>query len=164
MVFYLLVTLFILLPVVTLFTKDKLHNFLVALFLCLALSLVFSAGLVGHVGNFSKVIDQINYQSTEIVSLRNGSKIKGSFILGSGQIKEKTYYFFYKKIGDGYKLGKVGTANTLIVEEENVTPKVKPFRYVRYNWYLLPFSFEGTKLRYRIVVPPDTVMKKFQVK
>ena len=60
----------------------------------------------------------------EIVSIRNEDSIEGSFFLGSGTLNDKTYYVCYSKTNKGYKLEKLETDKSYVIEDNDKTPSV----------------------------------------
>lgn len=68
-------------------------------------------------------------ENTLIYSLSTNieNRFTGSFFLGSGSIHgdENIYYYFYKKDGNGKRLVNCAAYNTIIMENNNITPHVE---------------------------------------
>lgn len=95
----------------------------------------------------------------KIVSLRNRNNISGSFILGSGYISEKEYYYTFKKVSNNsYKRLKIPTDNTTIIETNKKEPKL-----VKYQRSAV-FGLVDKGEFYKLYVPKGTIIKKFKVK
>jgi len=66
---------------------------------------------------------QFNHKTTgeivwthEIVALSNASEVQGSFSLGSGQVGEEQYYFYFTPVRGGHKMEKVKASQSIIFE------------------------------------------------
>lgn len=101
-------------------------------------------------------IDRID--TTFIESLKDGSTVTGSFILGSGFVNGRDVYIYYTKNADGgYIRNSIDTARTIIYMDENSKP------------YLISHYVETDELReqfisrYSLHVPNGTIMKTFTV-
>jgi hypothetical protein len=102
----------------------------------------------------------------EIVSIKQDGETQGQmtmFIIGSGFINETQYYFFYEQQGKNrYKLNKVPTDNSIIIESD-ATPSYKYFNYEPhqscYDWIL----FCSVQDKYEIYVPFGTIIKDFKL-
>ena len=86
----------------------------------------------------------------EIVSIRTEDSIEGSFFLGSGTLKDKTYYVCYSKNSKGYKLEKLETDKSYVIEDNDKTPSVYKVNYK---------NSLGTY--YNIYVPVGTIITTF---
>jgi hypothetical protein len=112
----------------------------------------------------SRSIDRYQYHqidridTTFIESLKDGSTVTGSFILGSGYINGRDVYIYYtKNVDGGYVRNSIDTARTIIYMDENSKP------------YLISHYVETDELReqfisrYSLHVPNGTIMKTFTV-
>ena len=59
-----------------------------------------------------------------IMSMSRGSSISGTFVLGTGTIKEKNYYFYYYQTDKGIKLGQIESDDTYIIETDEYEPSI----------------------------------------
>ena len=68
---------------------------------------------------------------TSIYGINKETNIKGSFIIGSGTIKNEYRYSYYVKYGvDSYKLDDVSAKNSIIIEDEEVKPYIVKWKNV----------------------------------
>ncbi|MDR2207164.1 MAG: hypothetical protein LBE36_13530 [Flavobacteriaceae bacterium] len=81
----------------------------------------------------------VEYRYTNIYSLSSHTQISGNFILGSGQIDSETYYYYFKKSGDGYILDKTPTNEIVIIENNRQHPALRVAKYERTNKFMLFF-------------------------
>lgn len=102
-------------------------------------------GLVQNYKEYSKEL-------YEIVSIQRDGEVSGSFVLGCGTLKEKTYYTYYYKTDRGYRFDKKSTDRTLIIETDEVTP------------CLYEIKNKGTlKVNYEIYVPTNTILRTYNL-
>lgn len=100
-----------------------------------------------------------------IHSLKNSNDIRGSFVLGSGNMEQVEYYYYYFKDINGYfKRGKKEVSETVIEERENIVPHIerKHIKYISRTGFVESYS-DFPSEKYKIVVPPGTVINKFEV-
>ena len=65
------------------------------------------------------------YREVAIKSLRTELEYNGHFVLGTGNLEGKTYYFYYYEVEPNiYALGKVETSKSVIYETNEVEPKL----------------------------------------
>ena len=104
--------------------------------------------------------------SIPIVSLKDSSSIEGHFFLGSGSIKDKTYYVYYKKLSDTqFQMDKIETEGCIIEENSSVEPNVY-FEAVYYSCpsWLAPFGeFRMADRNRKIIVPKGTIIRQFKL-
>ena len=94
-------------------------------------------------------------QSNEIISLKDNSTYKGSFFLGSGSIKNEPMFFYYKKVGKGFKLESIPTRKAIIIYSIE-SPKVEQIKYISNSkWSINP------RIRYNIYIPSGTIKTNF---
>ena len=96
-----------------------------------------------------------------IVSLRTQDKLSGSFLLGTGSIKDEEYYYMMEANPSGsYTRFKIKTKGVEILERKDCKPHVERiYRVYDKFWYL------GKRVsRTIIIVPPNTFVKQFQIK
>ena len=109
--------------------------------------------------------ETISYKPTcNIVSIRNNDVTSGNFMLGCGSIKQTEYYFyFYKTLNGGYARGKKNVNRTVIVEDNTKHPHIEILKTTyesKSGW----FKFRGQEEEdYKIIVPKNTILNKFQL-
>ena len=86
----------------------------------------------------------------DIVSLKVDNSYQGSFFLGTGSLNNKTYYVYYSKCDKGYKLDKLETSESFIVETSEITPSIY---HVKETKTLSDY--------YNIYVPEGTIITTF---
>lgn len=126
-------------------------SFVISIFI-VAIPTVIIIGLLGKVTSEKETY-------IPIVSLDRGSLVSGRFILGSGTIKEETYYFMYRKVRNNeYKLFNLPTKEYNILETNK-----KPGVYYKKERIELGFLWEETEepLGY-IAVPKGTIVREFK--
>jgi len=108
--------------------------------------------------------------SNDIISLKGNSEVSSSFFLGTGSINEHQYYVYYLDLGSSrYKLDKVKTSRTIIVQDNNLKDKgeLRVFEGIAVGnvWSKLagPFKNECSKQSYELVVPEGTIIKEFKL-
>lgn len=62
---------------------------------------------------------------SQIVNLSVNSTSQGSFFIGTGQVDQQEYYYFYLKDGNSYKLNKIPAEGTDVVEDNNPRLEIK---------------------------------------
>ena len=96
----------------------------------------------------------------EIVSLKTGTETSGSFVLGSGAVNGRLYYFMYQKYRDGYILVKIETDCATVMEDESERPYVTWRQANAYDGTIPSGGGFGTAI---IHVPPGTMVNKFRL-
>lgn len=99
----------------------------------------------------------VHISDTPIMSLTDGSKISGCFILGSGSIGENPQFVYYSKSGLGYKLQTVSASVTTIIEDDNLNPHLSLFEIRREGRIFHGYYIEGVS--YEIHVPNGTILR-----
>jgi hypothetical protein len=100
-------------------TVFMIMTFIVSLFIALIISLLclFDSS------------SETKYQSTdiyyEIGNLSLNSSTQGNFFVGTRQINQVEYYYFYLKDGNKYKLTKIQAEGTDVIEDDNPKLEVK---------------------------------------
>ena len=119
------------------------------------LPLMFGAIFSGAFGllYFSTIKTYEKCIANEIVSIEKDNTTSGVFILGSGNIESKTYYFYYVRVNENtYKLDKVDASRTYVIEDDMKTPSV-------YEVKECGELFSD----YYICVPEGTIVKEFHL-
>ena len=121
---------------------------------CFLVSCLINATLITGGTHFLRRYKMQSYNNfvTEIVSLKMDSEIQGNFALGSGTIRDINYYYFYKRTSEGYRLDKVKSEETVIDEDDSVTPSLYHIKEAgSYNAY------------FKLNVPVGTIVKEFKL-
>ncbi|OGF62178.1 hypothetical protein A2662_04615 [Candidatus Giovannonibacteria bacterium RIFCSPHIGHO2_01_FULL_45_33] len=102
-----------------------------------------------------------NSGTAKLIAMRDINGIKGSFVLGTGSIESKQYYFFYKEQGGGFVPGKVEVSdNVVIYEEGREDGALKSFSREFSNpifWFFGVVSSE----RYEFFIPKGSIRTGF---
>jgi hypothetical protein len=129
------------------------------------LSLV-TGGLFGALGMVfigTYFHDYGHSNTREIVSLNNQSTLSGSFILGSGTISNREYYFMFAKNSEGgFYRYTVPSNRSTIFEIDGSDSRVETFSPVMgdtLKWFAFPIGPSN----YNIYVPKGTVIQQFSV-
>lgn len=94
-------------------------TFIVSLFVALIISLVC---IFDNSYETKSQSTDIYYQ---IGNLSLNSSAQGNFFIGTGQINQVEYYYFYLKDGNTYKLTKIQAEGTDVIEDDNPRLEVK---------------------------------------
>ena len=102
-----------------------------------------------------------------IVSINRQSQTRGSFILGTGSLSSRTYYYAYVKTDDGYLLSKYWTRKSYIVETDDL-PKVVAHHYSCpkpiYSFLLFDeYMYKHYGVKFTFHVPKDTILREFKL-
>lgn len=100
----------------------------------------------------------------QLVSIRDGSGMYGSFFLGTGTIQDRQYYIFYTKDGEGFRPQKVSWDNGSVkIFEENRTDGTLHITYQKSA--LAPYWAMPIKcgFRYEFHIPTGTINKTFRL-
>ena len=95
----------------------------------------------------------------EIESLDVFNGIRGSFTLGSGTIKNKPIYYFYRKAEEGYILQTLGgeSKDGLVILKQDSDKHYVEVYEAKGNFWQLSMK----QKKYIIVVPENTIKKEF---
>mgnify|MGYP000630283228 CR=1 FL=1 len=103
----------------------------------------------------------VSGETKNIISLRNNNEVSGSFILGSGRIDEKEYYYTFIKINnDKYKRKKYPVEKSVIYETSQNSQKVVEKRKTIDDPLIIGCISEE---KYILRVPKGTIVKEFKV-
>lgn len=102
---------------------------------------------------------EVEYKTDSyIVALQDGSAISGGMFV----ISTQEYYYYYSKTAENtYRMGRVHTNDTVIIEDSSITPQIR-----RLFPKVTPFEFKMLmihSLRTEIIVPPGTVVQQFNL-
>lgn len=95
--------------------------------------------------------DTVAYNQRQIVSLNDNVGLYGTFFLGSGTVESVSRYYFYEKVGTGYKQGSIPTISTIIFMDENSNP------------YVMSKYVNGYPESYEIHVPNNTIIRDYKL-
>ncbi len=135
------------------------------LFLSWIFGLITLAILIGIMaGSF---YDDTAKKEFSIVSLRAEGKVSGSFFLGTGTIKEDTYYFVYKETSRGLTLEEIRVktdrgSKVYIVEDDDISPRYVDETVCNEKPNLLNW-FQDCKHTRKLIVPEGTVVREFRL-
>lgn len=105
------------------------------------------------------------YKTSKLFSLKSNSELNGSFILGTGVINERSYYYFYYQTADGgMKLDKVGT-NDAVLYETTGTPHIEDWGrfedFYKYDTLVkADAKFWSCDCSYKLYIPKGTITEK----
>lgn len=121
---------------------------------CFLVSCLINATLITGGTHFLRRYKRQSYNNfvTEIVSLKMNSEIQGNFVLGSGTLKDVNYYYFYKETSQGYRLDKVRSEDTVIDEDDSITPSLY---HIKESGSYSPY--------FKLYVPVGTIVKEFKL-
>jgi len=114
-------------------------------------------------GNFIPKYKVVS-NTVKIVSLRNGDGITGSFFLGSGSIGSEQYYFYYKKVGNGYQQGKLMADDKVTVfEEERKDGEIRIYvsNFVSKSYFWVAFPVCMFEPKYEFHIPNGSLKMNF---
>lgn len=101
-------------------------------------------------------------ETVQLISLRDSEGLSGSFFLGSGKIGTTPYYFFYKKVGNGYQLGKVAVDDNVIVfEEKREDGQLKVYTRKFTNPSLRWIALTWPSHKHEFVIPEGSIKRNF---
>lgn len=107
--------------------------------------------------------EKIVFEQFKIVSVNNDKNINGSFVLGNGTINSTEYYYMMAKIDENKYIRYKANSNDSVIVESLESPHV--ICYInkipeKFEWWL----FDKIDFRsYEIKVPPDTIIKEFNL-
>ena len=91
--------------------------------------------------------------SVELFSIDRGSSVVGSFVLGTGSLSGRMYFFGWIKEGEGFKLASYERRYSTVYEVES------NFRVHTYY----DFSSGRGRYMYHIYVPKGTILREFKL-
>jgi len=103
-----------------------------------------------------------------IISVRDSKIVSGNFVLGSGSVKGEEYYFYFEKIGKNkYKRGQIKTLSTILIENDNVKPKIRRVYIVsNRKWKKIlvgDYKINPIQKTCELIVPKGTIIQRFEV-
>lgn len=126
---------------------------------------LFIATMLGETKLSNKEVKWMVKNTTNIVSIADGSNMYGRFILGSGTIEGQPCYIYYT--GDeikGYKISQIKAENVIIKEEENCLPRIVYKGWKRTKPFYKSFFVIARIMNEKeviIYVPKGTIIKNF---
>lgn len=148
------------------------YRFKRAVFSCIFALIWTFAGVLAAVIISAVSFNSVQWDHTaniELVSLNKGSKLQGKFFLGTGELNQKEYYYFYKRAQDGgYKPGKIAISDSVtIYEEERSDGLIEVYECYRENkesfvitYFGLPFT-EPCGKAYHFRIPAGSLKRDF---
>ncbi|MED4523607.1 hypothetical protein P9257_05135 [Bacillus velezensis] len=140
----------------------ELIDYLVGAFLALIAALAVL--LIAVIPSFYAETKPVNPHKTEIYSIKDNAKTSGSFVLGSGTVDEKQYFYFVKE-KDGFK-----TVNKAAVEDS----KMKEGKYAKPYVLTYDVQFKSSFARffygkstgfeaYEFYLPEDKITTEYKI-
>jgi len=133
-----------------------------------AFEIAFGILIIGMIVTFGcSLYDTANYTPVDIMSdnhirsLNDGSRIYGSFSLGSGYIDQVPQFIFYQIDGNGYILRSVRSDCAKIIEDENEHPYIRQFIHYRIGHITGMKAYHGET--YEFHVPNGTIVKEWKL-
>lgn len=132
-----------------------------------AFLVVMLAGMGGMVGVLIALLvwprTELGTWHSPIASLRTNHAIEGSFVLGTGHVRDRESYLFFYDLGDGrYQRGSAETGDTMLVEKANVSPRMEWELSTIRSWWVGPVDIGTERRNVRLVVPPGTIVRRFE--
>lgn len=120
--------------------------------------------VVNFVALFSFDTEQVYSHSEELYALKDNSKTKGSFFLGTGNVKSDTEYYFMTKRKKGIQMDSVSSSSTYLNEKDGVKPKIKYYKEQFKNKKVTKWfgDYWGSK-EYIITIPKNSITTEFKV-
>lgn len=117
------------------------------------LAILVSFGIIASGVVTYAYIEEIEVLHDEIISLQPEAGVEGSFVLGSGCIDTRMFYFTYVKTEKGYLIRKISTENQdVYIRETDGTPRVCK---IKERWSLNDYIV--------IYVPEGTIISQFDL-
>lgn len=150
----------------------NIHNILRFIWIPLLLMSVSTIGWIVLQELVGKMFNDADYEKSavvhEIISIGDGSNVEGSFLLGSGTIKDNMVYTYYRKSdkNDGGIIRKMISENlTTIYESDTVTVPTIHIdiipKYNNDNWF--SFNRNGNHQKYRIYLPKNSIIRNINL-
>lgn len=96
-----------------------------------------------------------------VYSLKNQNDTEGSFFLGSGNIDQIEYYYYFYRGKYGYDRGKLPINNVSIVETDTRKPELTQVYNIYDTTNLLLWAPNPTE-QYILYVPKNTIIRQFK--
>ena len=105
----------------------------------------------------------------EIISIRDGDSLNGKFFIGCGSIGGVDKYIMYKKLGKNqFKQEQINAQDVTLIQSNEESPRVQwVMRTAKPNWtvsmtpnHTITYIYGD----YKIYVPEETIIKRFEVK
>ena len=107
----------------------------------------------------------------ELISLKNDNQTSASFFLGCGSINEMEYYVYFQQFEDGgVKRGMIRVKDAVIYERDE-QPHLEWTEVDKKCHWLGRLGFDWADIKkgqrkgdYRIIVPKNTIIERFEIK
>lgn len=97
---------------------------------------------------------------TEIYSLNFGEKLSGQFILSSGSVESKEYYYYFVSAYGGFIKESIPTDKVIIIESD-CAPHIEYYdRHIENWWDNYTIRRDG---KVKMYVPKNTIIREFKV-
>jgi hypothetical protein len=114
--------------------------------------------------------DNINlyreHKIVNIISAKNSQEVSGSFVLGSGSIKEIEYYYYYFNTNSGYKRDKIKVSNTYVKEHNLKTAFIVGLEEIsisRFGIFTNEYHENNHYEKNIIYVPKNSIIREFKI-
>lgn len=124
-------------------------------------SIIIAVGIFGIWAECTATYEKQETLYAEIVSIKDNIEIEGNFILGTGGISEKQYYYFYKKLGEGYKIDKLECSDCIIFEEKIQGGYISKIENIPTKYKAIIAFREPPE--YHIYIPEGSIIKQFNL-
>ncbi len=140
-----------------LLSRGKETNEVTAINGLITLLMMIFIGVIVQQILFTATTPAWEYDSRQpIASLKLKDTVSGDFILGSGSIKDETYYFVYLKHTDGtYTLEKYATDESVIRQQDGQSTLTS------YKSPLLYSLFIDWKHHYEFALPTNSIIERY---
>lgn len=137
-------------------------DYLIGIFFGLIAALVVL--LVAVIPAFYVETKTVNPHKTEIYSIKDNAKTSGSFVLGSGTVDEKQYFYFVKE-KDGFKtVSKAAVEDSKMKEGKYAKPYVLTYDVQFKSSFARFFYGENTGYEeYEFYLPEDTITTEYKI-
>ena len=117
---------------------------------------------LGYLIGFLFPRKRVHLWDTELVSLRNSDGPHGRFFLGTGSIGSTEYYFYYKKVGEGFQPGKIEVDDNVTVFEDKRDGGLLRIYETRFASSLLwILGLMSSERSFEIIIPNGSLKQNF---
>ena len=121
-------------------------------------------GILFAVIIFAVTPHDISKERHDLVAIKDGSGINGSFFLGCGTIEDRNYYYYYEKSNDnGYKQQKILVDKVVLYEDATDSTAYIEFQHKISKTPYKKWSVNCGCIQTKIHVPKGTIIKQFKL-
>lgn len=103
----------------------------------------------------------VQISESKIISINDGTSKNGSFFLGTGTIKDISYYYMYLQSGKGIIQYKVPTNKSVIFEDNDLVNHGILKKYKAYKTCEPSYCISPRKYMHEIYIPKGSFIKQF---